>query len=169
MYMTSFSLILLGSNMGERKHIIDKAVEMIGERCGAVVAKSSLYETAPWGFDSDNNFLNQVIGIETAMEPHRLLAGLMQIESELGRVRHNVEGYESRPIDLDILYYEDNVIEDDDLILPHPRLHLRRFVLVPLSEIVPDFVHPVLERNSVELLAECVDSSEVVLYEKSSV
>lgn len=164
MSMTSFSLILLGSNLGDRKHIIDNAVEMIGDRCGLVVDRSSLYETAPWGFDSDNNFLNLVIGIETAMEPHQLLAGLMQIESELGRVRHDVEGYESRPIDLDILYYGDKVIEDDVLILPHPRLHMRRFVLVPLSEIVPDFVHPVFKKTSIELLDECVDGSEVNLY-----
>lgn len=167
--MIGFSLILLGSNLGDKENTIDKAVEMIGERCGTIVEKSSLYETAPWGFVADNNFLNQVISIETVLDPHQLLMELMRIETVLGRIRHDVEGYESRPIDLDILYYENKIINEDDLIIPHPRLHLRRFVLEPLSEIVPNFVHPVFKKTSLELLYECTDSSEVILYKRNSV
>lgn len=162
--MTEFSLILLGSNLGEREEIIAEAVVMIGERCGEVKNKSLLYETEPWGFDAENNFLNQAIRIETSMNPHELLEELMKIEAELGRLRHATGVYESRPIDLDIIYYGDKVIDDDDLVLPHPRLHLRRFVLLPLCEIAPEYIHPVFMKNSVEILKECTDTSVVIIY-----
>ena len=163
--MTRLSFILLGSNMGDREVVLDNAIKEIEKRCGRIVNKSSLYESEPWGFDTDLYFLNQAIVVETELEPHDLLKELLTIEAELGRRRNeNHIGYESRPIDLDIIYIDDMINDDDDLILPHPRMHLRRFVLVPLSEISPDFVHPILRESNSTLLDRCEDQSEVRLY-----
>ncbi len=162
--MAGFSLILIGSNQGQRELTISQSIKMLAERCGEVFLLSSLYETEPWGFIAEQNFLNQVVALDTEMNPYDLLRELLMIEKELGRKRHDVEGYESRPIDLDILYYDDMIINDDDLILPHPRLHKRRFALMPLCDIAADFIHPVFKRSNRELLNECEDISEVKLY-----
>lgn len=162
--MAGFSLILIGSNQGQRELIISQSIKMLAERCGEVLLVSSLYETEPWGFIAEQNFLNQVVALDTEKNPYDLLRELLMIEKELGRKRHDVEGYESRPIDLDILYYDDIIINDEDLILPHPRLHKRRFALMPLCDIAADFIHPVFKRSNRELLNECEDTSEVKLY-----
>lgn len=162
--MAGFSLILIGSNQGQRELTISQSIKMLAERCGEVFLLSSLYETEPWGFIAEQNFLNQVVALDTEMNPYDLLRKLLMIEKELGRKRHDVEGYESRPIDLDILYYDDMIINDDDLILPHPRLHKRRFALMPLCDIAADFIHPVFKKSNRELLNECEDISEVKLY-----
>ena len=162
--MSKFSFVLMGSNMGDRVAILNEAVEMIKNRCGKIVKKSSCYESEPWGFDTEQNFINQAICVETDMSAHDFLKSLLKIEAELGRVRkEGVVGYQSRPIDLDVIYYGDMVNDDEMLVLPHPRLHLRRFVLKPLCDIAPDFVHPVLIKTNKELLDECVDSLGVVL------
>ena len=162
--MAGFSLILIGSNQGQRELTISQSIKMLAERCGEVFLLSSLYETEPWGFIAEQNFLNQVVALDTEKNPYDLLRELLMIEKELGRKRHDVEGYESRPIDLDILYYDDMIINDNDLILPHPRLHKRRFALMPLCDIAADFIHPVFKRSNRELLNECEDISEVKLY-----
>ncbi len=162
--MAGFSLILIGSNQGQRELIISQSIKMLAGRCGEVFLLSSLYETEPWGFIAEQNFLNQVVALDTEKNPYDLLRELLMIEKELGRKRHEVEGYESRPIDLDILYYDDKIINDADLILPHPRLHKRRFALMPLCDIAADFIHPVFKRSNRELLNECEDTSEVKLY-----
>lgn len=160
--MKAHSLILLGTNMGERETLLKKAVSMMKESCGDVVAMSKIYETEPWGFQAENNFLNQVVMIETELKPHDLLKDLLSIEAILGRQRdENIVGYASRPMDLDILYYEDVVMNDDDLVLPHPRLHLRRFALLPLCDIAADFNHPKFNKTNRVLLQECDDTSEV--------
>ena len=157
--MKGLSFILLGSNMGNREELLSEAIELIELRCGKVVLKSSLYESEPWGFDAEIYFLNQSIAIESILSPHDLLNELLAIEAELGRKRkENHVGYESRPIDLDIIYYDDIINNDEDLILPHPRLHLRRFVLTPLCEIAPDFIHPVFKESNKVLLERCEDS-----------
>ncbi len=162
--MKGFAFILLGSNLGDREAIFESAIDMIEERCGSVVMMSSLYESEPWGFETENLFLNQAIGVETSLEPHDLLKELLQIEAELGRVRlENHVGYESRPIDLDVIYYDDLVIADEELIVPHPRLHQRRFVLTPLCDIAPDFIHPLFKESNRELLARCEDRLRVRL------
>ena len=160
--MTGHSFILLGSNLGERESLLKKAIAMIGESCGEVLVLSKIYETEPWGFVAENNFLNQVVMIKTALSPHALLKELLSIEAVLGRQRdENKKGYASRPMDLDILYYDDMVINDADLIVPHPRLHLRRFTLLPLCDISSDFKHPIFNKTNKELLEECEDTSEV--------
>lgn len=152
--------ILLGSNQGEREKMLQQATEAIERICGKIVRQSSIYETAPWGFESEQWFLNQVVQIESFLVPETLLEKLLAIELQLGRVRTNAQ-YSSRAIDLDLLYYSSIHLETRLLEIPHPRLHLRRFTLMPLSEIAPDFVHPVLKKTQLELLELLQDNSKV--------
>jgi 2-amino-4-hydroxy-6-hydroxymethyldihydropteridine diphosphokinase len=152
--------ILLGSNQGERERNLKLALLRIDQLCGAVIRKSLLYETAPWGFDSSDWFLNQVIQIKSNLSPESLLDKLLGIELELGRVRTNAQ-YSSRAIDLDLLYYSSFHIQTKSLEIPHPRLHLRRFTLLPLCDIAPDFVHPVLRKTQLELFNNLTDNSIV--------
>lgn len=159
------SYVLLGSNMGDRTSTLEEARNMIEARCGKIIKMSSLYESEPWGFDAEQNFINQAICVETDLSAHELLRELLSIEIELGRDRsRHYETYVSRPIDLDVIYYGEMINDDEDLILPHPRLQLRRFVLEPLCEIASNFVHPVLKKTNIELRDVCPDTSDVSLY-----
>lgn len=155
--------ISLGSNMGNRLRQLSLAVKAIGQHCGPVVKASSVYETEPWGFDAALSFFNQVISIEPILDATALMECLLEIEQRLGRKRVPGDAYTSRLIDLDLLYFQKQVIETEKLILPHPRLHLRRFVLVPLTEISPDFNHPVLLKSHKELLSSLSDKGQVSL------
>ena len=155
-------VVLFGSNMGDREQIFAQACLLINNRCGCIMDLSAAYESEPWGFEAEEWFLNRVIVLETELGPESLLAELLDIEKELGRVRHpEVEGYCSRTADLDILYYGDRVIQTPTLTVPHPRLHLRRFALLPLCDVMPDFVHPVFQMTQMELLQRCPDESMV--------
>ena len=155
--------ILLGSNLGDRQLLIYQACEMIEERCGRIVSKSRLYESEPWGFKSEHWFLNQVVVLDTEMSPDDLMDTLLAIEKELGRDRTTPhEGYVSRPMDLDILYWgKDLIVEKQHVIVPHPRLHKRRFTLLPLCDVAPDYVHPILKKTNRQLLDECQDTGIV--------
>jgi len=155
--------ILLGSNLGDRELLVNQACKMIEERCGEIVAKSRLYESEPWGFKAEHWFLNQVVEIATAMSPDELMQTLLAIEETLGRDRSTPhEGYVSRPMDLDILYWGDDlIVENQHVIVPHPRLHQRRFTLIPLCDIAPDYVHPIKKKTNRQLLDECQDSGIV--------
>ena len=167
--MITHSFILLGSNLGERELLLKKAIMMIGESCGEVVSCSKIYETEPWGFVAENNFLNQVVMIKTDLEPYALLKELLSIEAVLGRQRdESVKGYASRPMDLDVLYYGDMIINDTDLIVPHPRLHMRRFTLLPLCDIASEYEHPLFKKTNQRLLEECEDTSKVYSFNKKS-
>lgn len=155
-------VVLFGSNMGDREQIFVQACLFINNRCGCITDLSAAYESEPWGFEAEEWFLNRVIVLETEMSPERLLEELLDIEKELGRVRHpEAEGYCSRTADLDILYYGDRVVQTPTLTIPHPRLHLRRFALVPLCDVMPNFVHPVFQMTQTELLQRCPDESIV--------
>ena len=157
--------VLLGSNLGDRELLVNQASKMIGERCGKIVAKSRLYESEPWGFKSEHWFLNQVVKIETALSPDDLMKELLEIEKELGRDRSVPhEGYVSRPMDLDILYFGNEIIDTQMVKAPHPRLHERRFTLLPLCDVAPDFVHPVMKKTNLQLLDECQDAGKVNIY-----
>lgn len=156
--------LLLGGNMGDRLSIIAKAITLIQTSCGRVVEKSSLFESAPWGFEDKNQFINQVIMIETAMPAKDLLQNLLDIELSLGRVRNNAANYSSRHIDIDILFFNDAVINEQNLIIPHPLLQERKFTLLPLNEIASDIIHPVFKKTIHELLNECNDNLEVSKY-----
>ena len=154
--------VLLGSNLGDRELLVNQACKMMGERCGEIVAKSRLYESEPWGFRAEHWFLNQVVKMETSLSPDALMTELLAIEKELGRDRTTPhEGYVSRPIDLDILYFGDKIIETQLVTAPHPRLHQRRFTLLPLCDVAPDFVHPTLKKTNLQLLDECQDTGIV--------
>ena len=154
--------ILFGSNMGDKNKIYAQACLSINNRCGRIVAQSSAYESEPWGFEAKECFLNRLIVVETELEPEAMLHQLLDIEAELGRVRHpEAGGYTSRTADLDILYYGSRIVLTDSLTIPHPRLHQRRFALLPLCEVAPEFVHPAFNLTQTELLKRCFDFSEV--------
>lgn len=154
--------ILVGSNVGERESLMNQAIERMNGICGRVVAKSPVYESEPWGFESENWFLNQVVKMETQFGPDELMKRLLAIELELGRDRVTPhEGYVSRPMDLDILYFGNQVIETEYVTAPHPRLHLRRFTLMPLCDLCPEMVHPRLKTTNAELLQMCQDNGVV--------
>ncbi|PKP11812.1 MAG: 2-amino-4-hydroxy-6-hydroxymethyldihydropteridine diphosphokinase [Bacteroidetes bacterium HGW-Bacteroidetes-4] len=155
----------LGGNQGDRWQLLADAIKLIGDRVGTIVGQSSVYETPPWGFESRDFFLNQVIQVITPLEPVALIQELQLIERSLGRVRE-AQQYASRSMDIDLLFYGNRVLQTDNLQVPHPRLHLRNFVLLPLCEIDPDFVHPVLKKNIAELLAACSDESKCLKFSK---
>lgn len=152
--------ILLGSNLGDRKDFLTQARKAIEQQCGKLLAISHLFETAPWGFKSNDWFLNQVVEIETDLTAIQLLEKLLTIEISLGRTRTTVQ-YSSRNIDIDLLYFGDQVFNSTKLVVPHPRLHLRKFTLLPLCEIAPSFIHPVSQKSQLELLHQLNDESVV--------
>lgn len=156
--------LLLGSNLGNRVENISNALNFIGLQIGKLVSVSSVYETEPWGFLSDNLFLNQAVIVETMHTPQSILTRLQHIEQELGRVRLEGLGYKSRMIDIDILFFDDEVINNHSLTIPHPQLHNRRFVLAPLAEISKEKVHPVLKKSISQLLDECNDPLPVRIF-----
>jgi 2-amino-4-hydroxy-6-hydroxymethyldihydropteridine diphosphokinase len=147
--------LLIGGNMGHREANLAAASEMIHRRCGSVLEHSSLYETAAWGLENQPDFLNQVLLVETALQPRALLAELLEIEQELGRIRQQKNG--PRTIDLDIILYNDEVIQEPGLQIPHPRMASRRFVLTPLAELAGKLIHPVSLKSIDQMLAECPD------------
>ena len=151
----------IGTNLGEREENLRKAIKLIGEHIGEVTAGSSVYETEPWGFTSETSFLNMVIKVETKLTPSGLLGRIMMIEALMGRLREG-QGYKSRIIDIDILFFETRIFENKVLKIPHPKIQDRRFVLVPLSEIAGDFIHPVFNKSIQVLLKECKDKSKVL-------
>lgn len=159
------AIFILGSNLGDKHQIIAQAKELMSEKIGILKKESSEYETEPWGFTSDNLFLNKVLIFETELNPDELIYSCLDIEKELGRIRpKNITAnkqereYTSRSIDIDILFYGDRIINTEHLVVPHPKLQYRNFVLNPLNEICPDFIHPILHKNISTLLKECEDT-----------
>ncbi len=151
--------LLLGSNSGDRSGQLGMAIEFIGKEIGSTVARSKIYETAPWGKTDQPNFLNQAIEIESQLSPKELLVKIQLIEQTLGRKR--LEKWGERSIDIDIIYFGDTIIDRSDLIIPHLHLTERKFVLIPLVEISAEFIHPILQKSNAELLKECSDILEV--------
>ncbi|OJV18493.1 MAG: 2-amino-4-hydroxy-6-hydroxymethyldihydropteridine diphosphokinase [Dyadobacter sp. 50-39] len=159
MAATGQVFLLLGSNLGDRPQVLAAARESIARQAGSIDGQSAVYETAPWGITDQPAFLNQVLEISTSLLPEDLLRVILNIEHDLGRVRY--ERWGARVIDIDILYYGQTVMDSARLTLPHPRIQDRRFVLAPLTEIAPDFVHPLLQKTSASLLEQCPDTSAV--------
>jgi 2-amino-4-hydroxy-6-hydroxymethyldihydropteridine diphosphokinase len=153
-------VLLLGSNLGNRSGNLHHACLLIGESIGPVKSVSSIYETAPWGYDSKNGFLNQCVTLWSDMDPGRILKQIHLIETKLGRRGRSLD-YSDRLIDIDILFYGDMVLSRPDLHIPHQKLQDRRFSLVPLAEILPDFEHPILRKKISTLLSECMDNLPV--------
>ncbi|MDR1761935.1 MAG: 2-amino-4-hydroxy-6-hydroxymethyldihydropteridine diphosphokinase [Bacteroidales bacterium] len=145
-------VLLLGANLGNEEAIFARVRSLCKQRIGAISAQSAMYTSKAWGFEHENVFYNQALVIHTQKNAHETLSECLAIETELGRTRTQQNGYEARVIDIDILYFNNEVIETATLHIPHPLLHMRRFALVPLCEIIPDFVHPVLHKTQRELL-----------------
>ncbi|OEK06216.1 2-amino-4-hydroxy-6-hydroxymethyldihydropteridine diphosphokinase [Roseivirga misakiensis] len=152
--------LLLGSNLGDRLANLRRVCELLIVERIAIRKESSIYETAAWGVEDQPTFLNQVVEIETSRTPERLLALTQAIELEMGRKR--VTKWGERLIDIDILYCEEVILNKPELIIPHPEIQNRRFTLVPMVEIAPDFEHPVLKVNQQKLLDNCPDELEVL-------
>ena len=151
----------IGTNLGDRESNLREAILKIEEHIGMVLKSSAVYETAPWGFDAENDFLNMVTEVSTSRTPDEIMKQILMIESMLGRDRSQ-DRYSSRVIDIDILLYDNLVIEQKGLKVPHRLMHERKFVLVPLCELAPDMVHPVLKKSMKVLLEECRDRSKIV-------
>ena len=150
--------LLLGGNIGDMEKTIGKAIALLNNKAGTVNHASSYYETEPWGMLNAQSFLNIAVELSTTLNPFELLNALLYIEEQLGRKRNPLRtGYESRPIDIDILFYGTSVIQTPSLTIPHPQLQARKFVLVPLCEIASDFIHPVFHKSINILLNECQD------------
>ena len=150
----------LGSNQGSKLDNLQKAVEEIQKHAGQIISTSKIYQTPSWGFNGDD-FLNACVSIHTKLDVSLLLNTILQIETNLGRIRKLEKGYQPRSIDIDILFYEDNIIDTIDLKVPHPNLQLRKFVLKPLNDIAANFIHPILKKSISHLLDECDDKSEL--------
>ena len=155
--------IQLGSNIGERKSYIAKSMQHIEDNIGEIITESSVFETIPWGNKNQDNFLNSVIKIKTPVDAFKVLKKSQEIENNLGRER--VEKWGERTIDIDILFYNNEIINTTKLNIPHPFIQKRKFVLIPLSEIAPNYIHPILKKNISTLLSECKDNQKVLDYE----
>jgi 2-amino-4-hydroxy-6-hydroxymethyldihydropteridine diphosphokinase len=144
--------LLLGSNLGNRKEILEKAIELLAQKVGVVIKQSKDYETSPWGVTDQPDFLNLALEIHTKLRPLEVLEQTQSIENQLGRVRK--EKWGARLIDIDIMFYGNEIIDEPTLKVPHPFLHERDFALAPLAEIASDFVHPIFEKTIVCLREE---------------
>lgn len=144
----------LGTNIGNKRRNLITAAALLAEMAGDVLSISSFYETEPWGFESDNTFLNAALLLETELEPLQLLSLTQEIEKEMGRTQKSDGAYHDRIIDLDILLYDLCVINEAALVVPHPLMHKRQFVMEPLAEIAPMLVHPILNKTMLELAEE---------------
>ena len=151
--------LLIGGNQGNRHRFLQQSIEEIRLHCGKIVSLSSVYETAAWGKEDQPPFLNQALELETVLEPLELLVCLLEIEKTMGRERTVKFG--PRIIDIDILFFNDWILDMDRLTIPHPQLANRRFALEPLNEIAPRWMHPVLHQTVHRLLMDCKDSLDV--------
>ena len=148
----------LGSNQGDRLDSLVKATKLVDSLIGKVVGYSAVFESEPWGFNADTTFYNQVLIVDTEFDPQQVLNSVLAIEKSLGRLRSGTT-YSSRIIDIDILFYNAEIIESETLVIPHPLMHLRRFVLEPLASIAPDMIHPGLQVTILFLLSQLNDGS----------
>jgi 2-amino-4-hydroxy-6-hydroxymethyldihydropteridine diphosphokinase len=155
----NLAYLLIGGNMGDRFENLDKTRELISGSCGSIIRSSSVFETAAWGKTDQPDFLNQALLLETSLSAMDLLRSLLAVEQKMGRFRG--EKYGPRIIDIDMIFFNDEIVDLPDLKIPHPQMQNRRFVLTPLAEIAPSLVHPVLGRSMTQLLSECPDQLAV--------
>ncbi|MCF8247865.1 MAG: 2-amino-4-hydroxy-6-hydroxymethyldihydropteridine diphosphokinase [Saprospiraceae bacterium] len=156
--------LLLGANLGDRAATIAKAKGLIAQKIGEVIKTSSFYETQPWGNPNQPAFLNQALEVATGLPPVAVLKAILEIEQALGRTRQ--EKWDARTIDIDLLFYDANVLKTKDLTIPHPHLHERNFALVPMLEIAPNKQHPILKKTIEELYEASDDDLDVVMLDE---
>lgn len=161
----SIVYLCLGSNMGDRFSLLQNAVNLfsLSDSC-SIIRTSALYETEPWGYKNQEWFLNIIVEIKTSLNPQELLSKCQEIENFLGRDRNCEVRWGERTVDVDILFYGKEIINEPNLTVPHKRIHERAFVLVPLLELIPDFIHPVLNKSISQLYDELEDVEDVYLY-----
>ena len=148
----------IGSNKGNRSGLINEAIDNIDLIIGKVILKSSIYETKSWGFNS-NNFYNICLLVESKLSPELILNKTLTIEKEMGRLK-KTDQYSDRFIDIDILFFDNMIVNSKTLDIPHPRIQLRKFVLTPMLELTPDLIHPILNKSIRQLEIECVDKDQ---------
>ena len=148
----AIAYLALGTNIGNKRRNMITAAALLAESVGDVLALSGFYETEPWGFQSENTFLNAALQLDTSLSPLELLKATQEIEIEMGRTQKSNGAYHDRIIDIDILLYEDLVLQTPELTLPHPLMHERLFVMEPLAEIAPNVIHPVFKKPVISLL-----------------
>lgn len=163
--MKNIVFLLIGGNIGNKLQLIEQAESLIEQQIGTIIKKSSIYETEPWGFTAENNFLNAVLLVETELSPSSVLQISQKIENILGRKR-TTSGYASRTMDIDILFFNDLILNTELLVIPHPKLHERKFTLLPLQEIAPHKIHPAFEMDVCSLSMSCNDKSKVNVFKK---
>ena len=159
---------VVGGNLGDRERYLERTKSLISDRIGYILRISSIYESEPWGFEHEQNFLNQVLMVDTQLSPAAILLEISFIEGALGRER-SVNGYLPRTADIDILFYDRQVVFSPSLVIPHRFLHKRLFVLAPLAEVAPDFIHPLFSVTIRELLATCDVTTKVWKYQPVAV
>ena len=162
MNLTNNVYLLLGSNLGDKFNNLKIAIEELEHKAGKLIASSTVYQTAAWGFEAQPDFVNQAILLETALLPLKLLNTLHEIEQKMGR--QPGPKWQERLIDIDILLFNNEVIDYAFLKIPHPELHNRRFALVPLAQLAPEFIHPVFITSISKLLEACPDQLDVKEY-----
>ena len=160
------AIIQIGSNLGDKFAILNTAKNSISDQLGFINKASSIYRSEAWGKKDQPDFLNQLLLIKTNLSPSELLMKALKIENDLGRERKEVWG--PRVIDIDIIFYEDRIINEPHLIIPHPRMHLRQFVLQPMAEIVPAWNHPIFNKSVIELVDLCPDPLKVEKIKEST-
>lgn len=154
--------LLIGGNMGDRLQNLHQAIDLLAAACGPVLQQSAVYETAAWGKTDQAAFLNQALLLETSLSAQELITAVLLVEERMGR--HRTEKFGPRVIDIDIMFYNNEVIDEPHLTIPHPQMQNRRFALVPLNELAPNFVHPVFNKTIEVLLLECKDELPVINY-----
>jgi 2-amino-4-hydroxy-6-hydroxymethyldihydropteridine diphosphokinase len=152
--------LITGGNIGNRKKNLETAATLIEKRIGKIIKRSNIYETEAWGITNQPSFYNQVLLIESKLPAGKILDTILNIESEMGRIRTVKNA--ARIIDIDILFFNDSIINEENLTIPHPEISNRKFVLIPLNEIAPQMLHPVSQKTLQQLLAECKDPLTVI-------
>ncbi len=159
--MINDAILLVGGNLDNRLTKYDKLYVLLEQNVGQILKKSSFYQSEPWGFESKNLFINQAIWLKTTFNPQQLLIQCQQIEKAMGRLKHQTNHYEDRVMDIDIIFFNQEVINEANLTIPHAKMAQRKFVLLPLREICPLYFHKVLNKTVEELLNICEDMSDI--------
>jgi 2-amino-4-hydroxy-6-hydroxymethyldihydropteridine diphosphokinase len=154
--------LLIGGNMGDRLQNLHQAIDLLAATCGPVTQQSAVYETAAWGITDQPAFLNQALALTTELTAQELITTVLSVEEQMGRRR--LEKFGPRIIDIDILFFNDVIMDEPNLTIPHPQLQNRRFVLAPMEEIAPELVHPVFHKTIEQLLKECKDELGVKVF-----